>query len=231
MPNPVVMVVRTGNAMTRRCVGSLITQDIDGGVELVMADNGADDGTSHFLRTLPGVLVSYRPAANLHKVWNRLIRHAFVSMRAEHVLVVNNDTWLRPDTYRLLVASRHAFVTGVSVGTMAEATSHADPASSSPHPSFSCFLLRRAVWERVGEFDERYHIYAGDNQYHVRMHRAGVEACAIDVPFFHEVSGTIKQLPFDEAERIRKQADADREVFKAEFGCMPWEPGYAELFR
>ena len=72
--------------------------------------------------------------------------------------------------------------------------------------------------------------YAQDNDYHVRAHRAGVELLRADVPFYHERSSTINNATPEERAEIQRQANADREVFKSLYGCMPWEPAYAALF-
>jgi len=87
------------------------------------------------------------------------LRWAF-SKGAEHVLVVNNDVLLRPDTYRLLVADGSLFVTAVAsddpdcVKPVQQPSgrwdyAEPDPAGKRPHPTMSCFLIRRECWVKV----------------------------------------------------------------------------------
>ena len=99
-----------------------------------------------------------------------------------------------------------------------------------PHPDFSCFLIRRQVWETVGAFDESMRIYCSDGSYHVRMHQAGIDAYCLDVPFFHYASGTLKNVSVDDKERILEQASRDREAFAAKWGCAMGTPDYYKLF-
>jgi hypothetical protein len=73
--------------------------------------------------------------------------------------------------------------------------------------------------------------YASDNAFHVEAHRKGIELLRANLPFYHERSSTLKKASPAERREIEIQADRDREVFKSIYGCMPWEPGYQELFK
>lgn len=229
--NVIIMPVVRGRDMTRVCVESCLAQDI-GDVWLYVIDNASNDGTGEYLQTL-GVrttVVSHMRPQGLHKVWNQALTLAFDSLRLPFALVVNNDTLLRPDTYRLLRDDGGAFVTGVAVGTPEE-MAMCDPSAHSPHPTFSCFLIRKACWERVGEFDEQFHAWCGDLDYHLRMHAEGIEACAIAVPFGHEVSATMKLAPDDERDKLQKLADHDRELFERKWGCKAGSEDYYQMFK
>lgn len=228
--NPVIIPVRTGLAMTRATMESVAAQDIDGGVAPIVIDNDSGD-CAPFIRSLNCVTMSYRPDKGLHYVWNRALTLAFTHMDAQYVLVINNDIEMRPDTYRLLVADGGAFVTGIGVDTRAQ-TAHTHVENKSLHPTFSCFLIRRETWQRVGQFNEAFYAWAGDCDYHVRLHRAGIKAYALDLPFYHIGSGTLKHTKGSpEHERLCKIADADRATFERMYGCIPGEPAYEELFR
>jgi hypothetical protein len=169
-------------------------------------------------------------AHSLNRVWNEALRLTFHSLKLDYALVINNDLTLRPDTYRLLVADGGLFVTGVSVSDE-KLLQSTDPTSKSPHPSFSCFLIRREVWTRVGEFDEDYWAYCSDADMHLRMDRNGIDAYAIAVPFLHEVSGTIKHADNATREMLMKRADADRETFQRKYGFSVGSPEYYSSFR
>lgn len=216
--------------MTQAAIESALAQDI-GDVWLYAIDNASTDGTGDYLRTL-GVrttVVAHMRPQGLSRVWNEALTLAFDSLRLEHALVINNDVILRTDTYRLLRDDGGLFVTGVGVGIREQMTS-CDPMSHSPHPSFSCFLMRRECWERVGEFDEGMRIWASDGDYHLRMHNAGIEACSIAVPFGHEVSATLKLADDGERDRLHKVADADRAYFKSKWGCEIGSDDYYKRF-
>ena len=54
---------------------------------------------------------------------------------------------------------------------------------------------------------------------HVWMHQHGISAVCIDLPFYHYAAGTLKAASPGEAERIKRGAGANRERFRAKYGC------------
>ncbi len=106
-----------------------------------------------------------------------------------------------------------------------------DPAKSRSHPDFSCYLIRRECWEHVGPFDEGMNgAYCEDSDYHLRMHRAGIEALCLDLPFYHVGAGTLKNADPKDAKRIRENADRNRALFKVKYGVDVGSVGYYFLF-
>src|SRR6266566_252385 len=94
-----------------------------------------------------------------------------------------------------------------------------DPAMKRPHPDFSCYLIRRSVWETVGPFDENFKIaFSEDLDMHVRLHKAGIKAYCIDLPFLHHGSMTIKNAEPAEVRKIQIQAEKNRAYFKKKWG-------------
>lgn len=229
--NVIIMPAVRGRDMTKACVESCLAQDI-GDVWLYAIDNASTDGTGEYLQTL-GVrttVVSHMRPQGLHKVWNQALTLAFDSLRLDYALVVNNDVILRTDTYRLLRDDGGLFVTGVGVGSVAD-MEKCDPTAHSPHPSFSCFLIRKEAWERTGEFDEQMYVYCGDGDYHLRMDALGIDACSIAVPFGHEVSATMKLAENEERDRLGALADKDRATFESKWGCSVGSDEYYKRFR
>jgi GT2 family glycosyltransferase len=143
--------------------------------------------------------------------------------------VVNNDVVLRPDTYRSLLEDGGDFVTAVSVDSMAGIEGEWRKAPR-PHPDFSCFLIRKNVWDKVGGFDESMWLYASDGDYHLRMHKAGIEAYTIGGPFFHYASGTLKTASPGEKAAIERQADKDRYTFEKKWGVKVGTEDYYAIF-
>jgi hypothetical protein len=215
--------------MTRRCLDSVLAQNIPTAVFVIL--NGSLDCAS-VVRSYGRRITSIAHAEpiSLNKVWNDTLSYAFDKLKLEHVLVLNNDTILRPDTYSLLLADGGGFVTGVGVDKM-EQLQTCDPTSKSPHPTFSCFLIRESVWCRVGKFDERYWAFASDCDYHLRMDRMGIDAYQINVPFYHEGSGTMKHMSNEDRDQLQKRADADREEFIRQHGFAIASPEYEQAFR
>jgi hypothetical protein len=109
-----------------------------------------------------------------------------------------------------------------------------NPDMKRPHPDFSCFMISRWCYAEVGEFDECFvPAFYEDNSFHVRMHRAGIRAYSIDLPFFHVGGGsqTIKRAAEDEQERLSKYAARNRDLFVSMYGCDPADTKrYERLF-
>lgn len=228
--NPILMPVLSNRQLTERAVESCLAQDLDG-TRLIVIDNGSTDGVGDYLRSLPSIeLVAIERSIGLHRAWNRALDSIFLERQAEHCLVVNNDVRLRPDTYRLLRDDGGLFVTGVSADSESE-LAEVDASRRIPHPCFSCFLLRRKVWERVGPFDTSMETWAGDGDYHLRMDQMGIDAYAIQVPFLHAVSGTLKTAPNALRQQICRQADLDREAFRRKWGFAIGSRQYYARFR
>ncbi|KKL48292.1 hypothetical protein LCGC14_2326940, partial [marine sediment metagenome] len=210
MTNWILMVAHNLSHMTMKAVVSGLGQDIRD-VRVWLVNQGSTDGLALMGDALyPDVVTThhYPPLPSLAAAWNLGLSHLLEEPGGK-VLVVNNDVQFRPDAYRRLVEDGGGFVT--AVGSTDPGSIYPsridpedgiprwdapDPTAKRPHPDFSCFLIRRWVWEKVGCFDERYLIaYCEDADYHLRMHRAGVKAHCIDIPFLHHAAATINSLP------------------------------------
>lgn len=227
--NAVLMLVRNALELTKRAVGSVVTQDIP--VTLYVVDNDSAEETSRWLHNMSDLVKVWhcRPQHGVSKGWNFGLRYLFDVADAEHVLVVNNDVELRQDCYRALIADGGDFVTAVSVGSP-EQLAWDGQIRRRPHPDFSCFLVRRRVWDVVGQFDESMPLYASDADYHLRMHKKGIEAYTIGVPFYHYASGTLKSASSEERVEINRQADKDRDRFEQKWKVKVGSEEYYRLF-
>jgi len=225
--NPVLMLCHNALPMTKRAVGSVLAQDIF--VDLLCIDNDSADGTYEHLTVNPMLRVHRaRPQLGVSKGWNWGLGY-FFDQGCTHVLVVNNDVQLRPDTYRELLADGGGFVTGISVDKLEQIEEHFKK-SIVPHPDFSCFLIRRSVWETVGNFDDTMKHYASDLDYHLRMHYMGVPAYSIGLPFLHDRSSTLNYSSFPDRIEIQNQAHYDRLRFAQKWGVGVGTDEYYSLF-
>jgi len=227
MIHPCVMLVRNAIELTKRAIESVLAQDIDAVIRVI--NNDSHDGSEQFLATqLPRVTTqTFRPGLGVSAGWNTALADVFRTW--DHCLVVNNDTELLPQTYRLLLEDGGGFVTAVGVNNI-EQMKWDGVIRKRPNPDFSAYLIRREVWEKVGPFDESMVLYASDADYHVRMHQAGLEAYTISIPFYHYASGTLKTATETERMQINHQADKDRERFLEKWGVKVGSAGYYELF-
>ena len=227
--NPVLLLVRDNFEMNKRAIDSIFAQDIP--ATLVIVDNSVRDDTFNWALEQKIAVYPFRPQLGVSKGWNFGLAALFKD-GWEHVLVPNSDTILPPWFYRELLAREVDFVTGVSVESM-EQIAHLpnEPQALVEAPDFSAFLIRREAWQKVGPFDERMKNYYSDNDWHIRAHRAGVPLWNAGLPFYHERSSTLKNAPPREKRDLDLQSVADSEVFYSIYGCYPWQPEYAALFR
>jgi GT2 family glycosyltransferase len=230
--NAVLMVARNNLSLTKLAVRSVLAQDIT--ATLIVVDNASTDGTTRWLSTKRIATIYYTRQKSLAACWNDGLTR-FWRAGADRVLVVNNDVELLPCTLRVLIEVGRPFVTAVSVNSKDQLkTPEITPEwikSARPHPDFSAFMIRRDVHYRVGLFNEDYYpAYAEDSEYHIRMHKAGIEAVCVDLPFYHAGAQTLKNASPQEQAIIKRGADRNRERFKAVYGCYPGSDEYYQLF-
>lgn len=248
--NIVIVPVRNNLDLTRKAVASFLAQDIAGGVHVIVINNASSDGTTQWLQSEKRVSNMYfDPPLSVAESWNIGLKYAF-GVGAEYALVVNNDVELRSDTYRYLVQDGGEFVTAVGsrdknkVFNIVEQHSDEEysrtsyspypvpnPNAKRPHPDFSCFLIRKSLYDGIGPFDENFKIaFCEDGDYDLRMYMAGVRAYCLDLPFLHHGSMTIKNAEPAEVKRIQVQADKNRQYFKDKWGfAMGSEEYYKAL--
>ena len=233
MNGSILIIHRNGLHLTKRAVNTALLQDIP--VDVLVIDNASKDGLSYWLRTKPVAATYLLQQKSLSACWNAGLR-AFWSTGAKEVLVLNNDLELRSDTYRILRDLNLPFVSCPSVDSKDRLGVPGDRAIEDltfrDHPGFSCFMIRKSVTDKVGWFDEYYFpAYCEDCDYHIRMHRAGVRAVCTDLPVYHLGSGTIANADPGEQARIRRGADASRERFRKQYGCLPGTEEYYSMFK
>jgi GT2 family glycosyltransferase len=257
MPNSsasILMVCRNGLQLTKRALPTLLNQSgIPGaGLNVLLVNNGSTDGTAAWIKTTYPLdacsSLSMKDPLSVAQVWNMGLTNLFSWSGVSEVLVVNNDVELLPETYRCL---RDNLQTGLgilsAVGTSEEDWEGAKetwsqhpycaplsvscaPLSVSPHPDFSCFMIAKWAWQKVGKFDEGFEIaYGEDCDYHVRCSNAGVECGSIGLPFLHHGSGTLKTSRASDRRKIEKQADKNRQYFKQKWGVGIGTPEYYKM--
>jgi GT2 family glycosyltransferase len=224
--NPCLILTHNSLELTKCTIASVLAQDIE--TTPYVVDNASTDGTVEWLRDR-SIRHWHRSANGVSSGWNFGLDYLFNTAQCEYVFVANNDTEFRPDTYRTLIADGGPFVTCVSVGDK-EQLEWDGVIRKRPHPDFSAYLIRREVWNKICKFDESMIYYASDADFHLRMHRSGIEAVTLGIPFFHYASGTLKNATAEERQQIEKQADLDRETFQRKWGVKVGSKQYYDLF-
>lgn len=234
-------ICRNNLSGSQLCLHSLQQQSVP--LDILVVDNAASDGTASWSRSVqqrdPNIFrLAVESVESVSTLWNRILRWAWGRGYAE-VLVCNNDIELRPETYKQLRGwlavndpSDLGLVTGVSAGEeQARGIVNADGISESPHPDFSCFMMAKWAWERVGGFDENcVGAYYEDALWHVAAHRAGVRCVSINVPFVHHRSGTLRNADREERDRIERNTVTNKRYFFGLHGCYPGTKKYEDLF-
>lgn len=240
--NWILCLTKNNLHLTRNAVRTFLDQDI-GDVKVLLIDDNSTDGTLNWAWGQHNVVIMpmFGEESGVAAMWNRGLGFIFgdgVSSFEDHALVCNNDVELRPDTYHRLVADGGGFVTAVGSQDRKKITpddagclSVPDPNATRPHPDFSCYLIRKETYTKVGPFDENFKVaFCEDWDYHVRLHKAGIGAICIDLPFLHLSSQTVRNSSPAEQDRIYTQAKRNREYFAQKWGVEGGSEEYYALF-
>lgn len=168
---------------TRACLNSILEVCAADEIryEIILADDGSSDETARAAEHYPGVRVIRTPK---NVGFLRNCNHAARDARGRHLLLLNNDTVVLPGwmaaLYRLMEEDESAAIVGSKLlypdGTIQEAgavlwndaTAH-NYGRGRPRTASECsyvrevdyisgasVLIRKAFWDSVGGFDERY---------------------------------------------------------------------------
>jgi len=234
----VLMVCRNGLALTKKALGSVLAQDprIDSKLVLLV-DNASEDGTRSWLLSKSCSKLMCMEQHSLAWCWNSGMK-ALWKAGCDSVLLLNNDTEIRPDTLAMLNAHGGEFVTCVSVdsrermGTVGDRKIEDLKTGEREHPDFSCAMIRKSVWDKGLRFGEDcFPAYAEDSFAHVWMFQHGIKAVCVDLPFYHYAAGTLKSSSPKDKRIIEEGAGRNRERFRSRYGCLPGSPEYEQLFR
>jgi GT2 family glycosyltransferase len=228
--NPVLVLTRNNLALTKRCVQSVMEQNL--WVTPCIIDNGSTDGTVAWAQEKHVLLATSPFNAGVSVGWNHGLHFLFDKhLASDHVLVIGNDVVLPRTFYRTLLSVEMPFVTGVAVDNMLQANQAPMVFPLEPRPDFSAFLVKKTAWERVGPFDESMKLYAQDCDWHIRAHRLGINLWKSATPFYHERSSTLRLASPEDRLAIETQANKDRAFLYQKWGCVPGSPTYDAMFR
>jgi GT2 family glycosyltransferase len=167
--------------------------------QITIVDNGSADGSLEYLQAQPKVRLIALPE---NRGFSAAVNAGLLSSNAPYIFLLNNDTELPPDCLSQLLnaaaeLSQFDFFApkmlsfhertvldgagdgflrggaGYRLGTMEKDS----PIYNQPRPVFGACagaaLYRRAVFDRIGLFDEDFFAYLEDVDFNLRLNRAG----------------------------------------------------------
>jgi glycosyltransferase involved in cell wall biosynthesis len=237
-----IVTMRNSLTYSRPCLKSLQRQT-EQPLLILAVDNASSDGTASWLRAEqkndPNLRVmTHGEPLSVAAMWNRALEWGW-KQGFERAFVVNNDTEFLPETIQCLsmYMDQHEEALGLGMVTCVSVRDRGQLAigeegewNAREHPDYSAYLLTKKAHKRI-PFDENcLGGYVEDSVHHVEMHRAGIMAVCIDLPFLHHSAGTLKGADVFERRRIESRAQQNREYFRSKYGCVPGTKDYEWLF-
>jgi GT2 family glycosyltransferase len=243
----VVVVTRDNLAFLRLCLESVLA-GTEIPFELIVVDNGSNDGTPAYLVRLAERNPNVRLISNDSNRGFAAACNQGAALAAGEVLVLLNDDaavshgWLgrltahlgRPDVGMVGPATNRTgneaqidadYRTWVEFARFADARAgqHAGEAFEIPTLTMFCVAMQRALYEQVGPLDERFETgLLEDDDYSRRVRQAGYRLLCADDAFVHHFGETSfgKLAASGEYARVLK---ANRARFEEKWG-VPWKP-------
>lgn len=227
MSHPVLVLTRNSLDLTKRCLESVLKQDIP--VQPWIIDNGSHDGTLEWARSSGFRFLFLDRNYGVTYPWNLGLNH--ILKDNDHCLVIGSDTIIPPWFYSQLMSYDFPFCTGIAVDNFEQIKECPSPSPPSPTPDYSAFFLTRDYWDEVGPFDERFKYYVQDCAMHLKSHKMGIPQWKVNLPYYHISSQTIVRASEEERREILEGANRDRQVFRDMYGTLPGTKEYEELFK
>ncbi|MFF2092521.1 methyltransferase domain-containing protein [Paenibacillus sp. NPDC058174] len=209
----IIIVTRNQLTLTKQCIDSIRRNTAAGSYELILVDNGSDDGTAVWAAEQTDVkVIANKDNAGFPKACNQGLQHAAGSF----LLLLNNDTLVTPGwltgLQRCLTSDAAIGAVGpvtnsasywsaipASYTTLEELDQFAEALSSSAKAAGTqgsweeriklvgyCMLLKREAYEAAGELDERYGVgNFEDDDYSIRLKLAGYKLMLCKDTFIH----------------------------------------------
>jgi GT2 family glycosyltransferase len=207
-----------GLMLLRRCVASIRrhTDPERTPFEIIVADDGSADATAEWCADEGLAFVRLPETSGFPRACNKGMRMA----SGDQLLLLNNDVVATPRWLDNLLDALHA---SDEIGAVGPVSNYAaprqrvdiaaggpdefaaiaarlnapDPAKREPALRLAgfCMLIKRAVYERVGDLDERFspgHYEDDDYCFRIRMHGYGLRICR-DTLVWHEGSASFRR--------------------------------------
>jgi hypothetical protein len=203
----VIVLNYNGARWLERCVSSLRAQSIFDQIEVIVADNVSSDGSErlgkHLVESLPrGRFIQHDQNLGYCEGNNRAAQAA----HGEHLLFLNNDTWLEPNCLELLMSevrrtgaaaagplvlnyeddsfqSLGAF--GFDIFGLASTRARTTETREVLMPEGCAYLIRRDLFQQLGGFDPEFFMFADEFDLSWRVWVSGHRAIAVPSARLH----------------------------------------------
>ncbi len=240
-------IVLTLNALdhVKRLIRALASTQV--ATRVIAIDNGSTDGTRDWLaeaaKTSGLIYVPNEGNIGVARGWNLGIRIA-IANGAQAMLIAGHDTWPMPGAVErliLLLQEGVPFITGTAVAYETPEASCTALTKDCPllaAPDFSFFAVTTRTiellavheaktgvqvspWE-LGIFDGQFLMsYWEDQDYHMRLHQAGLLAARDPFALFrHDCSLTLRNNP-EIAKLNQTTFPQNAELFRKKYGALP----------
>ena len=221
-----------GHAFLAQAVESALRQDLEAKEVIVIDDGSTAPETAEALARLPEeVTVIRQENRGVAAARNR----GFEAARGRYVLPLDCDDWIEPDYTRraleLIAGREDAFVYSwlAAFGEYeAVLRKRWDPFGQLIANRLAyCMLIPKALWRRVGGYDETMQLGCEDWDFNIRLGLAGAEGLCLAEPLFHyRVSGDGLMLSTTQ----RRFGAEWRRIQKKHPDAYGWAP-FRQLYR
>ena len=242
----ILIVTHNSAEFVRPCLESITRNTTYPNYEVIVADNGSEDGTPALVQSMMKVNPNIRFIAEVANTgYSRANNRVARESRGAYLIFLNADTIVTPGWVERLIRPSRA---DASVGVVVAVTNFAGNEtcikvdySDTPQmerfaqvlaqkrmgltmdisvaPLF-CTLVPRHVWEEVGELDERYEVgMFEDDDFSLRVLRSGRRVVTAEDCFVHHFGhGSFRKMP-------REQFDALFDMNRRRFE-QKWQTGW-----
>lgn len=245
----VSVIVLTYNQLefTQRCLASLERFTKYPNWELILIDNASRDGTPRFLEDFAKDRPYVRLTLNRTNVgFAAGNNQGAAQAKGEFLVFLNNDTYvtsgwladmivhfgavpnlglLNPVTNNIgneaKIDLEYTTMAEMAVAAKAYTSKNAKLRLALTGAAFFCVMLRKRVWEDIGELDEKYGMgFFEDDDYSMRAKKKGYSlACAEDVFVHHHLSASFNKMA---DERRKELFERNKRYFESKWGT--WQP-------
>lgn len=242
----IVVVAYNNLELTKACLDSIITYSGNTAFEIIVVDNASIDETPAYLKAWVTQAANRKIILNVNNRGFAAANNQGLKIAiGDYFVLLNNDTQVTDGWLRTLI---NHLLNNQSIGMIGPVTNnignearlkirfknademylkakeytlkHMGEWFPIKSLAFFCVMIRRKVYEKVGELDEVYGLgFFEDDDYCRRVEQAGWQlACADDVFVYHQLSASFEKM----GKERKALFDKNRQIYESKWGV--WKP-------